>query len=35
MESLLTLFWYSERSKTIEMTSDGKAGEAIKVEIWN
>ena len=34
-KTIMTLFWFSERSKPIEMTSDGKAGEAIKVEIWN
>jgi hypothetical protein len=34
-KTIMTLFWYSERSKPIEMTRDAKAGESITIEMLN
>lgn len=34
-KTIMTLFWFSERSRPIEMDRDAKAGEAIRVEMWN
>ena len=33
-KTVMTLFWYSERSKPIEMKRDAKAGEKINISIW-
>ena len=34
-KTIMTLFWYSERSNPIEMTRDAKVGESISLEMWN
>ena len=33
-KTIMTLFWYSERSKSIEMKRDAEAGESINISIW-
>lgn len=33
-KTIMTLFWYSERSKPLEMKTDAKAGEKINLSIW-
>jgi hypothetical protein len=33
-KTIMTLFWYSERSKPVEMKRDAKAGEKINMSIW-
>ena len=33
-KTIMTLFWYSERSKAIEMKKDAEAGESINISIW-
>lgn len=32
-KTIMTLFWYSERSKSIEMKRDAEAGESINISI--
>jgi hypothetical protein len=32
--TIMTLFWYSERSKPIEIRKDAEAGEVIAVNMW-
>jgi hypothetical protein len=33
-KTIMTLFWFSERSKLIEMKKDAKAGESITINMW-
>jgi hypothetical protein len=33
-KTIMTLFWYSERSKLIKMVRDAKANEGITINIW-
>jgi len=33
-KTLMTLFWFPEKSKPIEMTRDADAGERILIEMW-
>jgi hypothetical protein len=33
-KTIMTLFWFSEKSKPIEMLRDAKAGESITINIW-
>lgn len=33
-KTIMTLFWYSERSKTLKVTKSTKAGETIPVKMW-
>lgn len=34
-KTIMTLFWFSERSKPIEMSRDAAAGENITIEMWH
>jgi len=33
-KTVMTLFWFSEKSKLIEMFRDAEAGEGITINIW-
>lgn len=33
-KTIMTLFWYSERSKPIEMKKDAEEGENVTLTIW-
>ena len=33
-KTIMTLFWYSERSKPIEMKRSAKAGEMVTINMW-
>ena len=33
-KTIMTLFWFSERSKPIKMQRDAKANENIKIDVW-
>ena len=33
-KTIMTLFWFSEKSKQIEMLRNAEAGESITVNIW-
>ncbi|MFC1820158.1 hypothetical protein ACFLZG_03615 [Thermodesulfobacteriota bacterium] len=33
-KTIMTLFWYDERSKPIEMKRNGEAGEMVTVNMW-
>ena len=33
-KTMMTLFWFSEKSKPIEMKRDAKAGEKVTLNIW-
>ena len=33
-KTIMTLFWFSERSKLIEMKKEAKAGETITINMW-
>jgi len=33
-KTIMTLFWYSEKSKPIEMKRNAEAGESIAVNMW-
>ena len=34
-KTIMTLFWFSERSKLIQIQRDAKAGETIDVVLWS
>jgi hypothetical protein len=33
-KTIMTLFWFNERSKPIEMMKDARAGEPVKINIY-
>jgi hypothetical protein len=33
-KTIMTLFWFSEKSKPIEILRDAEAGESIAINIW-
>ncbi len=33
-KTIMTLFWYSERSKPIEIKRNAKAGEIVTINMW-
>lgn len=33
-KTIMTLFWYNERSKSIEMKRNAEAGESIAINMW-
>jgi hypothetical protein len=33
-KTIMTLFWFSEKSKPIKMLRDAKSGESITINIW-
>jgi len=33
-KTIMTLFWYSEKSKPIEIMRDAEAGESVTVNFW-
>ena len=33
-KTIMTLFWYSERSKSVEVKRDAEAGENVMMSIW-
>jgi hypothetical protein len=34
-KTIMTLFWFSEKSKAFKITRDATAGEKISIAIWN